>query len=66
MNAERAHLQAARISQAQGKAIAVVEIDRDDTREITTMLESDTVYDEFIAFAGEVIAVYRDGERFDD
>lgn len=66
MNAKRAHLQAARISKAQRVPIAVVEIDRDDTRETTTILESDTKFDEFAAFAGEVIAVYRDGERFDD
>lgn len=66
MNADRAHLQAAKVSKAQQVAIAVVEIDHDDTRETTTMLEADTKFDEFFAFAGEVVAVYRDGERFDD
>jgi len=65
MDANRAHSLAAKLSVSKGEPIAVVETDKYDGRTTTVMLESDTQYDEFIAFCGVIIAVYIDGEMLD-
>lgn len=52
-------------SRVTGEAWVVAEVDHNDTRRRVAMPESDTQYDEFIAFAGEIIAVFIDGQILD-